>query len=177
MCARPSRSFHDVGGKVLIDEGLIGEVDDEGFVLRVGGFDQIQSGDIHCCALVAHGAGVVDEHAHRNGDVLVLEGSDGLLHAIFKDVEVILLQVVDDAAIVVKNAGIEYDLIDVAAKGEAALFVLQGCTGLDCVRIRGADGLIVGGVRRDDGIAINSERGLLFRLRWRLLRRGRLGLD
>ncbi len=95
MWARPSAQLADVGGEVLVDEGLVGEVDDEGFVITIRRLDQIECGGVHCRTLVAHGAGIVDEDAHRHRNVLVLEGSDGLRHAVFEDFEVVLGEVVD----------------------------------------------------------------------------------
>ena len=73
----------DVGGEILIDVRLVGKIDHETLILRVRVLHQIEGRHIHCLALGAHGAGVVDQNAERYGNVLMLKGGNGLGHAIF----------------------------------------------------------------------------------------------
>jgi hypothetical protein len=148
----------DVGGEVLVEEGFVREVDDEGFVLRVGGADEIEGGGVDGCALVAHGAGVVDEDAEGDGDVGVGEGDDGLKSVVFEDVEVGLLEVEDEVAILIDDGAGKNDFVDVAGEGVDALLALDFLVA--GVGMGGADGGVVGGVGGDDGVAVDVEGGL-----------------
>src|SRR6202041_4070039 len=58
---KPLTELGDVGGKVLVKEGLVGEIDDEGFVAGVGGAHQVEGGRVHGGAFVTHGAGIIYE--------------------------------------------------------------------------------------------------------------------
>src|ERR1700733_3645309 len=71
-----------VGSEILIDVGLVGKVDHEALIVRIGVVDQIEGSSIHRLALGAHGAGVVYQNSQRYGNVLVQERSDGLLYPV-----------------------------------------------------------------------------------------------
>ena len=95
----------------------------------------------------------------------MLEGGYGLRNAVLKDVEVVAGEVVDEVALLVENGGAEHDLLHVAAKGIAAVRLvdvawLRGGGG------RGADawldGGIVAGIGRADRVALDIERLLGF---------------
>src|SRR5258708_32048019 len=75
----------NVGGEVLIKKLFVIEVDDDDFVLRIARTNQIEASLIHLFALLPHRAGVVDDDGHGDGNVLMAEGSDGLLHAVFQN--------------------------------------------------------------------------------------------
>ena len=119
---QPVAQLVDVGGELLIDEGLVGEVDDKGFVLRVGGLDQIERALVHRRALARHGAGVVDHQADGDGQIGVLEADEGLLDAVLEDLEVVFGQVLDQA-VAVEHRGVEHHFFHVGAQHVAlALF-------------------------------------------------------
>ena len=82
----------EIGSEVLIEVGLIGEVDDEGLVAGIGGFDEVESGGGDGGALGAHGSRVIDEQADGNRGVLMLNGDDGLREHLFGHLEVALVR-------------------------------------------------------------------------------------
>ena len=154
----------DVGGEVLIEEGLVGKVDDEGFVLGIGGAHEVESSGVDGGALVAHGAGVINENAEGNGHVRVGEGNDVLEDVVFVDVEIALLEVLDEVAVVVDNGAVEDDFVDVTGEGVDAVLALRLLAGGG---MGGIDGGVIGRVRGDDGVAVDVERRLVFGLLWR----------
>ena len=79
---QPVAQLVHVGGKLLVDEGLVGKVHYKGLVLRVRGMDQIQRALVHRRALARHGPGVVHHHRNRNRKIGVLETDEGLLDAV-----------------------------------------------------------------------------------------------
>ena len=50
---------------------------------------------LHLLTLLAHAAAVVDDDAERYGNIFALEQFDGLLDAVFVDLERFLLQIGD----------------------------------------------------------------------------------
>ncbi len=146
----------DVGGEVLVDESFVGEVDDEGFVVAVRGLDQVQRGCVNGGTLVPHRTRIIDDDAHRYWDVLVLEGRDGLRDAVFKYLEVVLLEVGHQMAAFVEYRDVENHLIHVALQGETAMrSALQGLgAAIGRAGVVGADRLIVLGVGGEDRVAV-----------------------
>ena len=104
-----------VGGQVLVDVGVVGEIDDEGLVFGVGGQDQVERGFVDRGALFVHGAGVVDDQTDGDGDVGVLEAEQVLLDAVFENLEVVFLEVLDDLTFVVEHGDVEGDFFDFGA--------------------------------------------------------------
>ena len=156
--------FGDAGGEILVEEGFVGEVDDEGLVLRIGGADQVESCGIDGGTLVAHGAGVIDEEADGDGDIGVVEGDDGLGDVVFPDLEVGFGEVLDEVAVLIDDGAGEEDFIDVAGEGIDAVLALDFLVGAG---VTGADAGIVGGVGGDDGVVVDVEGGLGLRLEGR----------
>ena len=115
----------DVPGKVLVDEGFPGEIDEEGFVLRVGETDQVERGFAHGGPLVVHGAGAVDEDAKGDGQIFVAEGGDCLGHTVLKDLEGVTRQGLDCTPVAVDHAGIQAHFADVGAERVGFAFALH----------------------------------------------------
>jgi len=151
----------NVGGEVLIEEGFVGEIDDEGFVAGVGGAHEVEGGGVDGGSLVAHGAGIIDEDAEGDGDVGVGEGDDGLEGVVLEDVEVALLEILGEVAVLIDDGAGEEDLIDIAAKGIDAVVTLDFLRGIG---VGGADGGVVSGIGGDDGVVVDVERRLKFGL-------------
>jgi len=152
----------DVGGEILVQEGLVGEVDDEGFVFGIGGADEVEGGGVDGGALVAHGAGVIDQDAEGDGDVGVGERDDVLQGVVFEDVEIALGEVLDEVAVLIDHGAGQDDFVDVAGEGVDALVALDFL--VRSVGVRGADGCVVCGVRGDDGVVVDVEGRLGFGL-------------
>ena len=60
MRSRPDLKLFDVAGEIDIEVGVVVEVDDEDFVLRVGILDQRQRRGFHRLAFFPHAAAVID---------------------------------------------------------------------------------------------------------------------
>ena len=102
----------------------------------------------------------------------MLEGGNRLRRSVFKDVEIVLREVIDEVIIPIQNGRIQYDFIDVAAEGKTALLAMfERGPGLGRIGIRWADWLIIGSVGRDNRVAVDGQRWLLFRRGRCLLRR------
>ena len=118
--SRPCFQLVDVGGEILVEVVLVVEVDDEDFIVRIRRTHQIQGCGIHLLPLLAHGTGIVDHDAHRNGNIFMAERSDGLGMSILVDVEVALVEVGDDALLVVDDGGVQHDFFDLLAEDKDA---------------------------------------------------------
>ena len=69
---------------------VIVEIDDEHFVLRITGMREGGDGGGDFGELGTHAAAVIDDEAHGDGSIFLLEKSEFLLAAVFKDAEGIL---------------------------------------------------------------------------------------
>ena len=96
--------FLDVAGQGDIQIRVVIEIDDEHLVLRVGSSHQIERSALHSLPFFPHAAAVVDDDAERNRNILAAEDLDGLLDAVFKDLERFLLKVGHQFAVLVHNA-------------------------------------------------------------------------
>src|SRR5579883_3472476 len=137
--------FIEGGSEILVDKCLVRKIDDESFIFRIGSTDQVQGGRVHGSALVPHGTGIINDDAHRNRNVLVLKRRDGLGNTIFKDMKIVLGQIIHQPPVVVEHCGIQYHFIHIAAEGETTMLsMLQvlGGGGISC-RIGWIDRLVV----------------------------------
>ena len=100
----------EIGGEVPIEVSPIGEVDQEGLVAGVGGFDEVEGGGGDGGALGAHGSRVIDEQSDGDRTVLMLNGDDGLRDGVFGDLEVALVEAVDELAFAVEDGPVQRPL-------------------------------------------------------------------
>ena len=114
-------------------------------------------------ALVAHGAGIVDENAHRHGLILLLKRIDGLRNVIFPYPKILLRQTRHRVAFVVDDGAVEQHLIHVGVQNVHSVLPLLRFQGIGVGRFgrlgRGCFLRVDGG----NGIAIDIERRLRFR--------------
>jgi hypothetical protein len=89
------------------------------------------------------------------------KGDDVLERVVFEDVEVALLEILGQVAILIDNGAGQEDLVDIATKGVDAVVALDFLVGDG---VRGAYGGVVGRIRRDDGVMVDIERRLGFGL-------------
>jgi hypothetical protein len=115
--------FGDTAGEILVEVEVVVvvEIDDERFVVRIGGLNESESGFVDARTLVAHGAAIVDHQAHADGNVFAFENGKFLFGFVFEDAEVFFLQAVNEFASVVENGGVENDEVDVDFYGAALL--------------------------------------------------------
>ena len=102
----------NLGGVVLVEEVLFVEVHHEDLVLRIAGLHQVDGGGVHRRTLFAHGAGIVDDDAHRDGNVFAAERGDLLRLAVFEYGEVALGQVGDQTIVIVHHGGVQGDFVN-----------------------------------------------------------------
>ncbi len=107
--------FGNGAGEVLveIEVEVVIEVDDKGFVGRIGVLDEGERGFIHAGAFVAHAAAVVDDQAHADGNVFAFEDGKLLFDLVFVDAETVLGEAVHEFAAIVDDGGVENDEVDV----------------------------------------------------------------
>ncbi len=100
--------FGDAAGEILVEVEVVVvvEIDDEGFVVRIGGLDESESGFVDAGTLVAHGAAVVNDQAHADGNVFALEERKFLLGFVLKDAEVVFLEAVNKFAAIIEHGGV-----------------------------------------------------------------------
>ena len=98
--------FFGIIGEVLIQIIFITEIDYEHLVLGIAGSDQILGclGDL--VALFPHGAGIVDDNAHRHRDVFVAKGSDWLGLSILEDLKGVASQIGNQTLLFVHYCGV-----------------------------------------------------------------------
>ena len=95
--------FGDAAGEILVEVEVVVvvEVDDEGFVVRVGGLNESERGFVDAGTLVAHGAAVVNDQAHADGNVFAFENGKFLFGFVFEDAEILFFEAVNEFASVV----------------------------------------------------------------------------
>jgi hypothetical protein len=115
--------FGDAAGEILVEIEIVVvvEINDEGFVLGIGGLDESQGSFIDARALVAHGAAVVDHQAHADRDVFAFEEREFLFSLVFEDAEIVFLEAVNEFAAIVEDSGVEDDQVDVNFYGSTLL--------------------------------------------------------
>jgi len=123
--------FGNTAGEIFVEIEVVVviEVDDERFILRIGGLNESECSGVDARTFVAHGAAVVDDQAHADGDILAFEDGEFLLGFVFEDAEVFFFETFGEFATVVKNGGVEHDEIDVHANGAALAIGLLGRIG------------------------------------------------
>ncbi len=93
MRAKPLLHFVNVVGEGHIEKGIVIEIDDEYFVLRIGFAHHRQGRGFYACALGAHAAAVVDHDSKRNRNIFPLENFDLLRLAVLENFEIALVEV------------------------------------------------------------------------------------
>jgi hypothetical protein len=101
------------------------------FVVALAGLDEGQRGGIHLVALVPHTPAVVHHQAQGDGDVFAAEYGELLLDLVFKDAEVILFQIGDQALVGIHHTGQQHHQVDVPrdAKGLILLWLRRRSSG------------------------------------------------
>ena len=110
------------------------EIDDEYFVLRIGGPHQIKS----CCrylgSLIAHAAAIVDHNTERDRHVFTAEKLDLLFNAVFEHFESGLRKIRHQLSAAVGHAGMHYNQTRIAAKNRGFVCFLRATRGRHCLR-------------------------------------------
>ena len=111
--------FGDVVGEIVnrVQIEVVVEIDDEGFVLRIAGLYQGQSGGVHLGTLVSHAAAIVDHQAHAHGHVFLAEHRNFLFDFVFQHAELVLLKSRDELAAIIDHGNVQDDEVDVLADG------------------------------------------------------------
>src|SRR5258708_18354324 len=79
--------FGDTAGEILVEIEVVVviEIDDEGFVVRIGSLDESQGGLVDAGTLVTHGAAIVNHQAHADRNIFALEQRKFLFGFVFED--------------------------------------------------------------------------------------------
>ena len=115
--------LQQVIGEILIEILLVVEVHHKHFVLGIAGAHQIQRSLVHLGALLAHGAGIINEDAHGDRNVDVVKGNDVLRLAIFVNRERTFVESGNDVLMIVNDGGMQHDLVHVFFEDEDALVI------------------------------------------------------
>ncbi len=101
--------LRDTAGEILVEIKIevIVEVDDEGFVLRIAGLHESDSGFVDTGTLVAHAAAIVDHQPHADGNVLALEDGKFLFDFVFEDAKIFRLEAVGEALTIVDDRRVQ----------------------------------------------------------------------
>ena len=115
--------FGDTAGEILVEIEVIVvvEIDDEGFVVRIGSLDESQGGFIDAGTLVAHGTTIVDHQAHADRNIFTLEERKFLFGFILEDSEIFFFKAIYKFATVVEYGGVKDDEANVNLDGAALL--------------------------------------------------------
>ena len=115
--------FGDAAGEILVEVQVVVvvEVDDKGFVVRIGGLNEGESGFVDAGTLVAHGAAVVNDQAHADGNIFTLKERKFLFSLVFENAEIVFLEAVNKSAAIVEHRGVENNQVDVYFYGAALL--------------------------------------------------------
>ncbi len=115
-----------VAGEVLIEIVLVVEVDDADLVLRIAGLDQVEGGGVDAGTLAAHAAGVINDDAEGDGNIVAAKGRDALRMVVLEDLKGLAVKSADQMAVLIHHGGVQRDLLHIGAEGEDALLVLFG---------------------------------------------------
>jgi hypothetical protein len=115
--------FGDTAGEILIEIEIVVvvEIDDEGFVVRIGSLDESQGGFIDAGTLVAHGAAIVDHQAHADRNIFALEEREFLFGFVFEDAKIVFLEAINEFAAIIEDGGVKDDEANVNLDGAALL--------------------------------------------------------
>ena len=115
--------FGDTAGEILVEIEVIVviEIDDEGFVVRIGSLDESQGGFINPGTLVAHRAAIVDHQAHADRNIFALEERKFLFGFVFEDAKIVFLEAINEFAAIIEDGGVKDDEADVDFNGAALL--------------------------------------------------------
>ncbi len=91
--------FFDAGGEGIRQLGAVVEIDQQKFVLRIRGAEELHGGEARLFDLVGHAGAHVKDHADGDGHVLAGEAHDFLFDVVFEDAEVLLLEAGNQAAV------------------------------------------------------------------------------
>ncbi len=83
--------FHAIG-KGASQFGTFIETDQEKFILRVRGFEELHGSFASLVYFIGHAAAVIEDDSDGNGYVLGGKGNDFLLGTVFEDAEVVLVE-------------------------------------------------------------------------------------
>ena len=92
---KPVLNLPDIAGQRNFQPGTVVKLHQEKLVFRIGGFEELHRGHARALELAAHAAAGVEHQAHRNRVVVHGKLGDLLLHLVFQDAEVFLLQTGD----------------------------------------------------------------------------------
>ena len=115
--------FGDTAGEILveIEVVVVVEIDDEGFVVRIGSLDESQGGFIDAGTLVAHGAAIVDHQAHADRNIFALEERKFLFGFVFEDAKIVFLEAINEFAAIIEDGGMKDDQANVNLDSAALL--------------------------------------------------------
>src|SRR6266481_1378188 len=115
--------FGDTAGEFLveIEVVVVVEIDDEGFVVRIGSLDESQGGFIDAGTLVAHRAAIVDHQAHADWNIFALEERKLLFGFVLEDAKIVFLEAINEFAAIIEDGGVKDDEADVNFDGAALL--------------------------------------------------------
>ena len=115
--------FGDTAGEILVEIEVIVviEIDDEGFVVRIGSLDESQGGFIDAGTLVAHGAAIVNHQAHADRNIFALEERKFLFGFVFEDAKIVFLKAINEFAAIIEYGSVKDDQADVNFDGAALL--------------------------------------------------------
>ena len=115
--------FGDAAGEILVEIEVIVviEIDDEGFVVRIGSLNESQGGFIDAGTLVAHGAAIVDHQAHADRNIFALEERKLLFGFVFEDAKIVFLEAINEFAAIIEDGGMKNDQANVNLDGAALL--------------------------------------------------------
>ena len=106
--------FREVAGEIVLGVQIVVvvEIDDEAFVLRIGGLDERKRRRIHLRPLVPHAAAIVHDQSKTDRHVLLLEDGKLLLDLIFQHAEIFLHQSGHKHAAVIEHGHMQDDQAD-----------------------------------------------------------------
>src|SRR5579863_181190 len=97
----------DVRGKVLIQVGILTEVDHKSFIVRIAGPNQIEHRLIYLVPLFAHRTGIVDYDAKRYRNVVSVKGRGRLRHAVLERRESRSVEIGNQSALLIYHNGVQ----------------------------------------------------------------------
>jgi len=159
----PVAQLVHVGCKLLIDEGLVGEIHDKCLVLRIRSLNQVQGTFVHRRTLARHGPRVIHHQCNRNRQIRVLEADERLLDAIFQNLKIVFLQV-RNQLVALEHGAVEHDFFHIRMQNVAfPLFVHGRWERRGRFAVRGAHWVAVHGQRGGRGLRLGGLGGWLLR--------------
>ena len=116
----------DIRREVLVEIGILAEIDHESFIFGIAGSNQIEHRLIHLVSFFTHGAGVVDYDAHRHRNIVPVKGGSRLRHSVLECRERRSVETSDEASLLIYDRSVQDHFPHFRLEHEDSALIVRG---------------------------------------------------